>query len=76
MGTGESSVTDVIDTTLEPGKHSKYESAKTIDSRVAPNTSITSSKVFAVTSSRIHGSVSIRTIPTTAQSAVDEEPTT
>ena len=76
MGTEESSISEVVDTTLEPGKHSRYESAKTIFCSTAPNTSATSSTVFAVSSSTIHGSVSIRTIPTSVRRAVDEESTT
>ena len=76
MGTEKSSILDVIDTTLEPGKHSRYESAETIVNSFSPNTSTTSSKVFTVSSSTIHGSVSIRTIPTTVRRAVDEESTT
>jgi hypothetical protein len=76
MGTEESSVIQVIDTTLEPGKNSKYERAETIASGFVSSTSVTSSKVFAVSSSTVHGSVSVRTIPTASGRVIDEEPTT
>jgi len=75
MGTGKSSVTDVIDTAVELGKHSKYKSAETIVSSFVANTSAMSSKDIAVSSSTVHGTVSIRTVPTKAQCSVDEEQT-
>ncbi|MCG7946177.1 MAG: hypothetical protein N0C84_07510 [Candidatus Thiodiazotropha taylori] len=76
MGTEESSVIHVVDTTLEPGKNSKYESAETISTGFVSSTSVASSKVFAVSSSTLHGSVSVRTIPTASGRVTDEEPTT
>lgn len=76
MGTEKNSNPVVVDTSIVPGKDSKYTSAEQITSPITPNTSTTSSNMFAVASSKTHGLISIRTIPTSVPRTVDDGLTT
>jgi hypothetical protein len=67
---------DVVDTAILPNKDLKYTRAEKIVSRTTPNTSKESSTVPIVISSKIHGVISIRTIPTDVQKTVSEKQTT
>lgn len=67
---------DDVDTTILPSRDLQYTSAEVFQSRMMPDTAKESSTVPTVSSSEMQGRISVRTIPTSAQNAVNEKPIT
>lgn len=76
METEKNTIIDGSNTSIESNKDSMYASAKRIKDRISPNTTAKSSNVLTISTSKLHGMISVRTVPTSVKKYVNEELTT